>query len=72
MTHAAPSQRKSIPANLKGAFSNTVRVPEQERLVSWLLQQGFTAVQEKHTASVHLVQRSSNTGYALSFIKSEG
>jgi hypothetical protein len=63
-------QRKSIPADLKSVFSNAVTAPAQDKLVSWLQQQGFAAVQEKHTASVHLVQGSSNAGYALSFIKS--
>jgi hypothetical protein len=63
-------QRKSIPADLKSVFSNVVTAAAQNNLVSWLQQQGFEAVQEKHTASVHVVQSSSNAGYALSFIKS--
>lgn len=65
-------QRKSIPADLKSVFSNAVTAVAQDELVAWLQLQGFAATDEKHTASVHLVQGSSNAGYALSFVKSGG
>lgn len=65
-------QRKNIPNDMKSVFSNAVTARMQAGLVAWLRQQGFTEVERKKTASVHLVQCSTNAGYALSFIKSGG
>jgi hypothetical protein len=50
-------------------YSNAVTEEEQAKLLSWLQQQGFKEVGTKHAASVRLVQRGTNSGYTLSFVK---
>jgi hypothetical protein len=62
-------QRKRIPMDLKSVYSNAVTEEGQEQLLYWLERQGFEEVCVKHTASVHLVQRGTKAGYALSFAK---
>jgi hypothetical protein len=65
-------QSKRIPEDMKAVFSNAVTAVMQERLVSWLLQQGFAAAGQKHSVSLHLVHCSTNTGYAMSLTKQQG
>lgn len=64
-------QKKKIPFDINSRYSNMVLPEQVEKLKQFLVQEGFSQVEEKSTVSVSLeaVTGGRDGRYGLSFIK---